>query len=79
MKALLNEYIYKSDKEFYNCSLNIILKEVKKCFKLEEKCSKCKDIHQEGGGEINNNISMALLNEYKNKYNKIIEKYIIYI
>ena len=34
MKALLNEYIYKSDKEFYNCSLNKILKEVRKCFKL---------------------------------------------
>jgi len=77
MKALLNEYLYKSDKEFYNCSLNIILKEVKKCFKLEEKCSNCKDI-QTGGG-INNNIIITLLNYFKNKYNKIIEKYIIYI
>ena len=44
MKALLNEYIYKSNKEFYNCSLNKILKEVRKCFKLEKTCKDCKDI-----------------------------------
>jgi hypothetical protein len=78
MKALLNEYIYKSDKEFYNCSLNKILKEVRKCFKLEKECSNCKDI-QKGGGITNNNIILTLLNYYKNKYNKIIHKYIIYV
>ena len=78
MKALLNEYIYKSDKEFYNCSLNKILKEVRKCFKLEKECSNCKDI-QKGGGINNNNIILTLLNYYKNKYNKIIQKYIIYV
>jgi prophage antirepressor-like protein len=76
MKALLNEYIYNSDKEFYNCSLNKILKEVRRCLKLEEECSNCKDI-QKGGGI--NNIILNLLNYYKNKYNKIIQKYIIYI
>ena len=75
MKALLNEYIYKSDKEFYNCSLNKILKEVRKCFKLEKECKDCKDI-QTGGG-INNNIIMSLLNEYETKYNKMLKKYII--
>ena len=74
MKALLNEYIYKSDKEFYNCSLNKILKEVRKCFKLEKTCNDCKDI-QTGGGI--NNIIMYLLNCYKNEYNEIKKKYII--
>jgi len=74
MKALLNEYIYKSDKEFYNCSLNKILKEARKCFKLEKTCNDCKDI-QTGGGI--NNIIMYLLNCYKNEYNEIKKKYII--
>jgi prophage antirepressor-like protein len=79
MKALLNEHIYKSDKEFYNCSLNKILTEIRKCFKLEKSCKNCKDIMT--GGTINNenNIIMSLLNNYKNKYNEIIKKYIIYI
>jgi hypothetical protein len=76
MKALLNEYIYKSDKEFYNCSLNKILTEVRKCFKLEKTCKDCKDI-QTGGGL--NNIIMSLLNDYENKYKKIMIKYIIHI
>jgi prophage antirepressor-like protein len=78
MKALLNEYIYKSNKEFYNCSLNKILKEARKCFKLEKECKDCKDI-QTGGGINNNNIIMSLLNCYENEYNKILNKYIRYI
>jgi predicted GIY-YIG superfamily endonuclease len=77
MKALLNEYIYKSNKEFYNCSLNKILKEARKCFKLEKECKDCKDI-QTGGGINNNNIIMSLLNCYENEYNKILNKYIRY-
>ena len=79
MKALLNEYIYKSDKEFYNCSLNKILTEVRKCFKLEKTCKECKDIQTGGGVNNENNIIMSLLNVYTNKYNKIINKYLISI
>ena len=79
MKALLNEYIYKSDKEFYNCSLKKILTEVRKCFKLEKTCKECKDIQTGGGVNNENNIIMSLLNVYTNKYNKIIKKYLISI
>jgi len=79
MKALLNKYIYKSNKEFYNCSLNKILKEVKKCLTIESKCSKCKDIlnnniQQLGGG---NNIIKELINYYINEYNNIIHSFTI--
>ena len=42
MKSLLNEYIYKTNKEFYKCSLSKILKELKKCLKIEEDCEKKK-------------------------------------
>ena len=76
MKALLNKYIYKSNKEFYNCSLNKILKEVKKCLTIESKCSKCKDIinaEQYGGGY---NIIEELLKTTINEYNTIINKLI---
>jgi prophage antirepressor-like protein len=79
MKALLNEYIYKSNKEFYNCSLNKILLFVRKCFKLEKKCANCKDIQTGGGINNYNNIIITFLNDYKNKYNDIIKKYIISI
>jgi hypothetical protein len=76
MKALLNEYIYKSNKEFYNCSLNKILKEVRKCSKLEKECKDCKDIQTGGGINNNNNIIISLLNEYENEYNNMLNKYI---
>ena len=79
MKAILNEFIYKSNKEFYNCSLSRILKDVRKCFKLEKNCTDCKNIQKGGGENNNNNIILSLLNDYENKYNKIINKYIIYI
>ena len=46
MKALLNKYIYKSNKEFYKCSLNKIIKELKKCLKIEDNCNKCSDINK---------------------------------
>ena len=61
--------IYKSDKEFYNCSLNKILKEVRKCFKLEKTCTNCKDIQTGGGINNNNNLIMTLLNYYTKIYN----------
>ena len=79
MKALLNEYIYQSNKEFYDCSLNKILKDVRKCFKLEKTCKKCKDIQTGCGINNDNNIIMSLLDEYENKYNKMLKKYIISI
>ena len=56
-----------------------ILKEVRKCFKLEKNCTDCKNIQKGGGENNNNNIILSLLNDYENKYNKIINKYIIYI
>ena len=67
MKALLNKYIYK-------CSLNKIIKELKKCLKIEDNCDKCSDINkqiiQTGG---NNFILEKLLNDTKNEYNDIIK------
>jgi hypothetical protein len=73
MKALLNKYIYKANKEFYNCSLNTIIKNVKKCLIIENNCSKCSDIKNnitQQGGE--NYIIEELLNEIKTDYNNII-------
>jgi prophage antirepressor-like protein len=83
MKSLLNEYIYKSNKEFYNCSLNKILKEVRKCLKIEKECKSCKDIQQKGGSDTNqtggnlnqNNIILYLLNELEEKRNVLVSKY----
>ena len=73
MKALLNKYIYKANKEFYNCSLNTIIKNVKKCLIIENNCSKCSDIknniNQQGG---KNYIIEELLDEIKTDYNNII-------
>ena len=76
VKALLNKYIYKSNKEFYNCSLDKIIEAIGKCIKIEKKCSKCNDINinninsisiMDGGG--NNNIINELLNKYITKCN----------
>jgi prophage antirepressor-like protein len=74
MKSLLNEYIYKSNKEFYNCSLSKILKEVRKCLKIEKDCKSCKDI-QTGGSDNQNNIILYLLNELEEKRDVLISKY----
>jgi len=73
MKALLNKYIYKSNKEFYKCPLNKIIKEVKKCVDIENNCNKCSDIKnnmEQVGGK--NYIIEELLKEIKNEYNSII-------
>jgi prophage antirepressor-like protein len=70
VKALLNKYIYKSNKEFYNCSLDKIIEAITKCIKIEKKCSKCNEINnntQIGGS--NNYIINKLLNKYNYKYN----------
>ena len=75
MKALLNKYIYKSNKEFYNCSLDKIIEAINKCIKVEKKCSKCNKLNIDNiqnGGSIENNsnfIIKTLLDNYITKYN----------
>jgi prophage antirepressor-like protein len=75
VKALLNKYIYKSNKEFYNCSLDKIIEAINKCIKIEKKCSKCNEINInniQNGGTIENNsnfIIETLLDKYITKYN----------
>ena len=75
VKALLNKYIYKSNKEFYNCSLDKIIEAINKCIKIEKKCSKCNKINInniQNGGSIENNsnfIINTLLDKYITKYN----------
>jgi hypothetical protein len=65
---MLVKYIYKSKKEFYNCSLDKIIKAIIRCLKIEKECTNCKEI-QLGGG-IENNIINNLINYYQEKYDK---------
>ena len=73
VKALLNKYIYKSNKEFYNCSLDKIIEAISKCLKVEKKCSKCNEINinMQNGGMYNytNRIVETLIDKYIIKYN----------
>ena len=66
LKAMLNKYIYKSNKEFYICNIDIIIKKILKCIKIEKDCINCKDINQKGGGF--NNLIDNLIHIYKKKY-----------
>ena len=71
VKALLNKYIYRSNKEFYNCSLEKIIEAIGKCIKVEKKCFKCNEINinsisMDGGGNI------YIINELLNKIDKDI-------
>ena len=66
MKAILNKYIYKSNKEFYDCKLTKIIDAISNCLKIEKKCVKCNDIINQTGGV---NITDTLIEKYKNKYN----------
>jgi prophage antirepressor-like protein len=79
MKSLLNEYIYKSNKEFYKCGLNKILIEVRKCLKIEKNCKSCKDIQKGGGDEIENknDIILSLLNDFEKERDELVSQYII--
>ena len=73
MKSILNKYIYKSKKEFYDCSLTKIIKGINQCLKIEENCDKCKDINIQKGGTLNNkNIIDQLIIDYKNEYNNLL-------
>ena len=79
MKSLLNEYIYKSNKEFYKCGLNKILIEVRKCLKIEKNCKSCKDIQKGGGDNIENknDIILSLLNDFEKERDELVSQYII--
>ena len=65
LKSMLNKYIYKSNKEFYVCNIDIIIKKILKCIKYENKCSDNNVIQQNGG---NINIIDDIINYYKTKY-----------
>jgi predicted GIY-YIG superfamily endonuclease len=69
LKAMLNKYIYKSNKEFYDCDIDIIIKKLLKCIKIEKDCNKNKQINQSGGNYIIDNI----INIYKQKYDNYIK------
>jgi prophage antirepressor-like protein len=66
MKAILNKYIYKSNKEFYNCNLPKIIEAINICLKAEKKCNKCNDLNniQTGGQSL---IDILIYN-YKKEY-----------
>ena len=66
MKSILNKYIYKSNKEFYNCKLEKIINALAKCLSIEKKCAKGNDIITQKGGQ---SITETLIDKYKNKYN----------
>ena len=72
---MLNKYIYKSNKEFYVCDIDIIIKKILKCIKYEKKCGD-NNITQQNGGSIDDNIIDNIINYYKAKYNyyKIIKE-----
>ena len=62
---MLNKYLYKSNKEFYVCNIDIIIKKILQCIKYEKKCNNNNTIQQYGG---NNNIIDNIINYYKIKY-----------
>ena len=66
MKSILNKYIYKSNKEFYDCKLEKTINAISKCLNIEKKCTKCNDIITQTGGQ---SITETLIDKYKNKYN----------
>ncbi len=71
MKAILNKYIYKSNKEFYDCDLDKIIDSIIKCIKIENKCKTCDEISQIGGS--NYTIIDKLIKYYTDKLNYYIE------
>ena len=67
MKAILNKYIYKSKKEFYNCSLEKIIEAINKCISIEKKNKKYNKLNKiQTGGSIL--IIDSLISLYKEKY-----------
>jgi len=68
LKTMLNKYIYKSNKEFYICNLDIIIKKILKCIKVEKNDSDCKVMNNNMVGGSNNNIVDKIIGMYKQKY-----------
>jgi prophage antirepressor-like protein len=64
MKAILNKYIYKSNKEFYNCSLEKIIQAINTCIKAEKNSDTCNKIQTGGGLPIID----SLISLYKDKH-----------
>ena len=86
MKAKLSEYLYKSNKEFYDCNIKKIKSVIKKCLNIENKFKKCSDINKniiQSGGEINNvvtpntEIINYFINNFQDKKNKLLNKFIL--
>jgi len=76
LKAMLNKYVYKGNKEFYNCTLNKIIKAITTCLKIEKDCKSCNQINKEiqkGGGNIINNLIEKYENDSKNMIKNIIK------
>lgn len=84
MKAKLSEYLYKSNKEFYDCNIKKIISVIKKCLNIEKKCKKCSDINKKilqiGGNyediPVGKEIIIYFINEIENKINKLLKKFI---
>ena len=84
MKAKLTEYLYKSNKEFYDCNIKKIISIIKKCLNIEKKYKKCSDIKKElsqtGGTHDNTLVGNEIINYYinffKTKKNKLLQNYI---
>jgi hypothetical protein len=68
LKAMLNKYIYKSNKEFYVCTLDIIIKKILKCIKIEKNESSCKVMNNNMIGGSSSNIIDKIISIYKQKY-----------
>ena len=68
LKSMLNKYLYKKNKEFYDCDIDIIIKKILTCTKYEKKC--INNNVQNGGSinSINSNIIDDIINYYKTKY-----------
>jgi len=85
MKAKLTEYLYKSNKEFYDCNIKKIISVIKKCLNIEKKYKKCSDINRkisQTGGNYEDTytgkeIIYFFINDIENKKNKLLKKFII--
>jgi prophage antirepressor-like protein len=74
LKAILNKYVYKGNKEFYTCSLNQIIKAIRLCSEAEKNCDKCNQINKDiqvGGSQT---ITSIVMEQYEKEYQDIIYK-----
>lgn len=72
LKAMLNRYLYRSNKEFYDCDINIIINKITKCLKIEKNCKNCNEIVTQNGGSIINHL-IEKYNFKLNNYKQIIK------